>query len=121
MSAAFESDVSSLARRIAAAGANERTRVYHMTWWTEHLLDWAMEHPDFRTQLFRFVDVFPACVNDDDVVAHLEEYFEGIELPTALDLGLEAAEHVPFGAKLGASVTRRNIRRMARQFIAGES
>ena len=121
MHAAFEPDVQALARRIAEAGATERTRVYHMTWWTDRMLSWAMAHPDFRTQLFRFVDVFPACIDDADVVRHLEEYFEGIDLPTALDLGLGAAEHVPFGAKLGASVTRRNVRRMARQFIAGES
>ena len=121
MGASLEADVRSLARRIAEAGSHERTRVYHMSWWADRLLDWAMEHPDFRTQLFRFVDVFPACTDDDDVVRHLEEYFEGIDLPTALDLGLEAAEHAPFGAKLGAAVTRRNIRRMARQFIAGSS
>ena len=70
-----------------------------MTWWADRLLDWAMANDDFRTQLFRFVDVFPACTDDDDVVRHLEEYFEGVDVPTALDLGLEAAEHVPFGAK----------------------
>jgi RHH-type transcriptional regulator, proline utilization regulon repressor / proline dehydrogenase / delta 1-pyrroline-5-carboxylate dehydrogenase len=116
-----ERDVRTLARQIAEAGSSERTRVYHMTWWADRLLDWAMAHDDFRTQLFRFVDVFPACTDDADVVRHLDEYFEGIDLPTALDLGLEAAEHVPFGARLGASVTRRNIRRMARQFIAGET
>ncbi len=116
-----ERDVRTLARRIAEAGANQHTRVYRMTWWTDRVLDWAMDHDDFRTQLFRFVDVFPACTDDDDVVRHLEEYFEGIELPKALDLGLEAAEHVPFGAHIGASVTRRQVRRMARQFIAGET
>jgi RHH-type transcriptional regulator, proline utilization regulon repressor / proline dehydrogenase / delta 1-pyrroline-5-carboxylate dehydrogenase len=121
MEQGVERDVSALARQIAEAGSTERTRVYHMTWWADRLLDWAMAHDDFRTQLFRFVDVFPACTDDADVVRHLEEYFEGIDVPTALDLGLEAAEHVPFGAKLGASVTRRNIKRMARQFIAGES
>jgi RHH-type proline utilization regulon transcriptional repressor/proline dehydrogenase/delta 1-pyrroline-5-carboxylate dehydrogenase len=118
---AVERDVALLARHIAEAGSTERTRVYRMTWWADRLLDWAMAHDDFRTQLFRFVDVFPACTDDEDVVRHLDEYFEGMQLPTALDLGLEAAEHVPFGAKLGASVTRRNIKRMARQFIAGET
>jgi RHH-type transcriptional regulator, proline utilization regulon repressor / proline dehydrogenase / delta 1-pyrroline-5-carboxylate dehydrogenase len=121
MDDSFERDVRTLAQRISEAGASERTRVYRMTWWTDRLLDWAMSHPEFRTQLFRFVDVFPACTDDEDVVRHLEEYFSDVDLPTALDLGLEAAEHVPFGAKLGASVTRRNIKRMAKQFIAGES
>jgi RHH-type proline utilization regulon transcriptional repressor/proline dehydrogenase/delta 1-pyrroline-5-carboxylate dehydrogenase len=119
--AAFEEQVRSLARTIAEAGAADRTRVYNMSWWADRLLDHAMSHDDFRTQLFRFVDVFPACTDDADVVRHLEEYFEGIDLPSALDLGLEAAEHVPFGARVGAAVTRRQVRRMARQFIAGET
>jgi RHH-type proline utilization regulon transcriptional repressor/proline dehydrogenase/delta 1-pyrroline-5-carboxylate dehydrogenase len=116
-----EEHVRTLARAIAEAGAGDRTSVYHMSWWSDRLLDWAMSHDDFRTQLFRFVDAFPACTDDADVVRHLEEYFDGIDLPTALDLGLEAAEHVPLGAKVGAAVTRRQVRRMARQFIAGES
>ncbi len=121
MHAAFERDVQSLARRIAEAGASERTRVYHLTWWTDRLLDWAMDHSDFKTQLFRFVDVFPACRDDADVAKHLEEYFADVDVPTALELGLEAAEHIPFGAKIEAAVTRRNVLRMARQFIAGST
>lgn len=87
------------------------------------MLDWAMSHPEFKTQLFRFVDVFPACRDDDDVTRHLGEYFDGVEVPRALDLGLEVAEHVPFGfgAHISTSVARRNVTRMARQFIAGST
>lgn len=121
---AFESEVQALARRIAEGGGREHARVYRMSWWTDRMLEWAMRHPEFKTQLFRFVDVFPACRNDDDVLRHLEEYFEGvesIEVPKALDLGIDVAEHVPFGAHISAAVARRNILRMARQFIAGAS
>jgi RHH-type transcriptional regulator, proline utilization regulon repressor / proline dehydrogenase / delta 1-pyrroline-5-carboxylate dehydrogenase len=120
----FESDVQDLARRIAAGGRREHAHVYRMSWWTDRTLEWAMRHPPFKTQLFRFVDVFPACRDDDDVLRHLEEYFEGtagVDVPKALDLGIDVAEHVPFGAHLSASVARRNILRMARQFIAGSS
>jgi RHH-type transcriptional regulator, proline utilization regulon repressor / proline dehydrogenase / delta 1-pyrroline-5-carboxylate dehydrogenase len=95
-----------------------------LSWWTDRTLEWAMRHPAFKTQLFRFVDVFPACRDDADVLRHLEEYFddpEHIDVPRALDLGIDVAENVPFGAHVSASVARRNIRRMARQFIAGAS
>src|SRR5512146_1278121 len=105
----------------AAAGASERPRVFHLSWLSERLLDWAMAHPDFKTHLFRFVDVFPACRDDDDVLRHLEEYFETGVAPRALEVGLEAAERVPFGATLTAAAARRNVARMARQFIAGAS
>src|ERR687891_1351785 len=95
-----------------------------MSWWADRTLEGAMRPPPFKTQLFRFVDVFPACRDDEDVLRHLEEYFEGtagVDVPKALDLGIDVAEHVPFGAHLSASVARRNILRMARQFIAGAS
>src|SRR5437879_12246417 len=119
MGDAFEHEVQALARQIAAAGASERVHLFHLGRWSERVLDWAMSHPGFKTQLFRFVDVFPACRDDADVLRHLSEYFAAVEVPRALGIGLEVAERVPFGARLSAVAARRNIRRMARQLIAG--
>src|SRR5437016_335084 len=115
----FEPEVQALARQIAAAGAIERVRLFHLGRWSERVLDWAMSHPGFKTQLFRFVDVFPACRDDADVLRHLSEYFAAVEVPRALGLGLEVAEVVPFGARISTAAARRNIMRMARQLIAG--
>ncbi|HVE92036.1 MAG TPA: L-glutamate gamma-semialdehyde dehydrogenase [Actinomycetota bacterium] len=117
----IEGQVQDLARKITQAGASERTRVFHMSWWSERMLDWAMANPAFKTQLFRFVDVFPACRDDIDVMRHLEEYFEGVQMPPALGLGLRAAPHLPMGKKVTGAVARSNITRMARQFIAGQT
>jgi len=119
MGDAFEHEVQALARQIAAAGASERVHLFHLGRWSERVLDWAMSHPGFKTQLFRFVDVFPACRDDADVLRHLSEYFAGVEVPRALGLGLEVAEVVPFGARISTAAARRNIMRMARQLIAG--
>src|SRR5438094_985564 len=116
---AFERDVQAIARRITEAAGSEQPRVYHLGWWSERLLEWAMAHPRFKTQLFRFVDVFPACHDDADVLRHLEEYFDGVEMPRALRLGLGLTERVPFGAGISAAAARRNVRRMARQLIVG--
>jgi RHH-type proline utilization regulon transcriptional repressor/proline dehydrogenase/delta 1-pyrroline-5-carboxylate dehydrogenase len=119
MDAPSEHEVQVLAREIAEAGAAERSRIFRGAWWSERTLDWAMAHPAFKTTLFRFVDVFPACRDDADIARHLDEYFASVDVPSALELGLGAAEHIPFGAKIEAAVTRRNILRIARQFIAG--
>ncbi len=116
-----DADVTALARRIAELGSDERSRVYRMSWWSERMLEWAMSRPSFKTQLFRFVDVFPALADNDDVLVHIAEYFEGHDVPRALDLGVDVAAHVPFGPSLSAGVARRNIMRMARQFIVGQS
>ncbi len=116
-----EADVALLARRIAELGSRsgEAAGVFSMGWWSERMLAWAMADPAFRTQLFRFVDVFPATTGDADALAHLHEYFTGADAPRLLDLGVELAGHVPGGAHVSAAVVRRNIDRMAQQFIIG--
>lgn len=121
MSAPSERDVQALARQIAEAGGEEKTRLFRGSWWSEQLLDWAMKKGAFKTQLFRFVDVFPGCRGDDDVMRHLQEYFDGDTTPAPLRLGLGIGDKVPFGAGVAAATARRNISRMARQFVAGET
>jgi RHH-type proline utilization regulon transcriptional repressor/proline dehydrogenase/delta 1-pyrroline-5-carboxylate dehydrogenase len=53
------------------------------------------------------------------VLRHLEEYFGAADVPRILDVGLDVAEHVPFGGAAAAAIARRNIARMAGQFIVG--
>jgi RHH-type proline utilization regulon transcriptional repressor/proline dehydrogenase/delta 1-pyrroline-5-carboxylate dehydrogenase len=117
----LDSDASALARELAELGSDQKSKVFRMSWWSERMLDWAMSRPAFKTQLFRFVDVFPALEGDDDVARHLSEYFDGVAIPRLLDLGVELADHVRFGRSLEARVARRNIKRMAEQFIVGET
>jgi RHH-type proline utilization regulon transcriptional repressor/proline dehydrogenase/delta 1-pyrroline-5-carboxylate dehydrogenase len=119
--AGVERDTQTLARRIAELGEGERSRVFKMSWWSDRMMDWAMSRPAFKAQLFRFVDVFPALEGSDDIARHLGEYFDGIEVPKALDLGVDLADKVPFGAAVEARVARKNIARMAQQFIVGET
>jgi len=119
--AAVERDTQALARRITELGAGERSRVFRMSWWSDRMMDWAMSRPAFKTQLFRFVDVFPALSGNDDIARHLEEYFDGVDVPKALDLGVDLADKVPFGTAIEARVARKNIARMAQQFIVGET
>ena len=104
MGSSLEPEVSALAHRIADLGAGERSDIVQSSWWSERMLEWAMSHPSFKTQLFRFVDVFPATTGDADVLRHLDEYFSEADVPRTFDLGLEVADHVPFGKAAAASV-----------------
>jgi RHH-type proline utilization regulon transcriptional repressor/proline dehydrogenase/delta 1-pyrroline-5-carboxylate dehydrogenase len=117
----LDADVTALAKRIAELGTGEQARVFRMSWWSERMLGYAMSHPSFKTQLFRFVDVFPATTGDADVLRHIDEYFEGEDTPRLVHLGVDLADHLPFGEHLSASVARRNITRMAQQFIVGST
>ena len=116
---ALDAEVTALAKRIADLGSGEQARVYRMSWMSDRMMQWAMNHPSFKTQLFRFVDVFPATVDDADVLRHIDEYFEGADTPRVMNLGIDLAERVPMGGKMSATVARRNITRMAQQFIVG--
>ena len=115
----LDAEVTALAHRIAELGKAHRAPVVQSSWWSERMLEWAMSHPSFKTQLFRFVDVFPATTDDADVLRHLDEYFEGADVPKVLDLGLDVADHLPFGKAAAAGLARRNITRGAEQFIVG--
>ena len=116
---ATDAEVRKVARRLAEGGAGARAGAFHLGWWSEQVLDWAMSHPDFKTQLFRLVDVLPACRDDGEVLRHLDDYFDGVAVPRAVELGVDVADHVPLGAVISAAVARRSVLRMARQFIVG--
>ena len=120
VSDSLEGEIEAIARRLAAAGDGRQVGAFHLGWWSEQMLEWAFTHAEFKTQLFRFVDVFPRCRDAEDVLRHLSEYFDGVPVPRAVELGLDVAEQVPLGRVVSAAVARRNIRRMARQFIAAE-
>jgi RHH-type proline utilization regulon transcriptional repressor/proline dehydrogenase/delta 1-pyrroline-5-carboxylate dehydrogenase len=101
--------------------SSAKSNVYRMSWWNEKLMTLAMSKPEFKAQLFRFVDVFPATTSDKDILRHVEEYLDGEYTPSALRKAIGLAGSVPFGANVTASQARRNIARMADQFILGET
>jgi RHH-type proline utilization regulon transcriptional repressor/proline dehydrogenase/delta 1-pyrroline-5-carboxylate dehydrogenase len=117
----LDAEVTELATRIGELADERRARVFRSSWWSDRMLSWAMNHPSFRTALFRFVDVFPATLDDADVARHLREYLDHTDTPFMVGLGLDAAEHVPFGEHVAATVARRSIAKMGEQFIIGRT
>jgi RHH-type proline utilization regulon transcriptional repressor/proline dehydrogenase/delta 1-pyrroline-5-carboxylate dehydrogenase len=115
-----EADVVETARKIAALGGKAKSRAYRMSFFTERAMRWAMAVPGFQTELFRFVDAFPAMTTDDDVERHVQEYFSGPQIPKAARGAVAFAGRLPGGAHLTAVAARRNIAKMAGQFIIGE-
>jgi RHH-type transcriptional regulator, proline utilization regulon repressor / proline dehydrogenase / delta 1-pyrroline-5-carboxylate dehydrogenase len=115
-----EADVEALARRILrAARPSPVERVRGAFDPGERLMTWATKRPDFKTGLFRFVDVFPACTSPHDVLDHLDEYLVTGDTPRVVRAGLAAAHTAPFGARAARRAARAGIHRMARQFIGG--
>jgi RHH-type proline utilization regulon transcriptional repressor/proline dehydrogenase/delta 1-pyrroline-5-carboxylate dehydrogenase len=82
------------------------------------LMEWSMQDPAFKTQLFRFVDVLPALDSSAEIVRHLQEYLgdKAVALHPALKTGLAAASLAP---ALVAGPVKARVLDMARQFVAG--
>jgi RHH-type transcriptional regulator, proline utilization regulon repressor / proline dehydrogenase / delta 1-pyrroline-5-carboxylate dehydrogenase len=82
------------------------------------LMEWAMQDPEFKTQMFRFVDVLPALTSSDDVLKHMAEYLRSVRTPASSLLRGALA----FGRLLPAmpaSLIRQNVMGMANIFICG--
>jgi RHH-type proline utilization regulon transcriptional repressor/proline dehydrogenase/delta 1-pyrroline-5-carboxylate dehydrogenase len=109
--------VRGLVARIAELGSSTEARAFRITPGTEWLMRRAMGNTALRTQLFRFVDALPAMEDDADLYRHVEEYFGGGVLPGPFGWGLTQSGRVPGGHKLVARIARREVARMATQFI----
>ena len=102
----------------------EAPSIFNKGWWTGRVIDWSMRNEEFKTQLFRFVDVFPYLTTGESLNRHIEEYFasQDQDIPPVLKWGAK-------GARLGGGLTskmlaktlRFNIQNMAKQFIIGEN
>ena len=97
--------------------------IFDRRWWDDRLLQWAMADEAVKVQMFRFIDVLPMLNSHEQVARHLHEYFEEVEqrLPGAARLVLHHSEPNSVLGRALAFNARRNARRMAERFIAGQS
>src|SRR5450432_748634 len=83
----------------------------------QRMMAFSMRDEHFKVQMFRFVDVLASLRRSDDIVAHLREYFAGMDgFVPMMQTGLRAAGIFPW---LTSFILRSNVSGMARQFIAG--
>jgi len=82
------------------------------------LLDLSMEDSQFRTNLLRFIDVFPVLKEPQEIADHLRDYLDsgtGISLFETILHGAIAVTGTSIGSKALSAV----IEKFARHFIAG--
>jgi RHH-type proline utilization regulon transcriptional repressor/proline dehydrogenase/delta 1-pyrroline-5-carboxylate dehydrogenase len=122
-SADLERRIQQVGREIFAQCRSAVPTVLHGDWWQQRLLEWAMHDDALRTQLFRFIDVLPALHTSTEVAEHLREYLLGGRhvLPRALERALRFGPAGALGTRVAAIAARRNVRQIARRFIAGET
>ena len=116
--AATEQRIQEIGTRLLDRARSRKQSWLSTAFWSDKLMDWAMEDEDFKIQLFRFVDTFPTLVTPEQVHDHLVDYLSqpGVKLPPGLGLGLKA------GGLAQGTMTKtvtNQITKMAKRFIAG--
>ncbi|MFK7883457.1 MAG: proline dehydrogenase family protein [Phycisphaerales bacterium] len=95
-----------------------RSGLLSAKFYQDKLMDWSMKDHEFKVQLFRFVDAFPALTTPDLVHEHLVDYLTqpGVKTPPGMDLGLRAGG---VAKGLMTKTISGQIKGMAQNFIAG--
>ena len=99
----------------------DKPSLFKKDFWTGKVMDWSMKNEAFKTEMFRFVDVFPYLTRPESVAKHIQEYFcrPGQDFPKAMQLGLKLVSPDSIAAKIAAKSMAKNITIMGKQFIAG--
>ena len=77
-----------------------------------------MADPAFKTQLFRFVDVYPSIRDSGDLLRHLRSYLGAVDAPRPLDR-LVATDKRRLPTWAVTRLIERGMQRMAETLIAG--
>lgn len=120
MSSQFDQDVLQKGKEIFEKIENESgTSIFNKDWWYGKVMEWSMRNKDFKTQMFRFVDVLPYLNSSSEVARHLKEYFAegGDKLPSIFNFGAGLGSLAP---GILATTVKKNVTQMAKMFITGE-
>ncbi len=115
----FEAEVLQVGERIFQMIENDSSSIFNKDWWYGRIMDWSMKNEQFKTRMFRFVDVLPYLTSSSEVARHLKEYFADLGADAGiLSFGLGVGSLAP---GLMAGAIRKNVTQMAKMFITGEN
>jgi len=90
--------------------------------WLDVLIERAIQDPGFRVQTLRFVDVLPVLRDDAALVAHLKDYFSGVDLPwPAVSRWSLRHSDAPWATPIAAPLVRTTLRGLSRRFMGGNT
>jgi len=119
---ALEERVFALGQELIKLTKGQRPSIFNKAWWQGQVMEWSMKDDGFKTEMFRFVDVFPVLKDPDEVYRHLNEYLlrPGINTPTFIKAALKGSS---LGGFMRSTATKQIIKQMegmAKSFITGE-
>jgi len=120
MNSDFESRVRQTGLWLYKLVEGETPSLFDQKFWTGMVMEWCMKNNDFKTAMFRFIDVLPYLTSKESIAKHFTEYFCGADqnFPMTVQLGLVGACHTDLIAKKTAKSVADNIEKMGQNFIA---
>lgn len=115
---AHESRIFELGSDMLRRARAHKTGVLSAKFYSDALMEWSMKDPEFKVQMFRFVDAFPMLRTPEAVYDHLTDYLSqpGVTVPTPIAAALKAGT---IAKGLAAKTISAQITGMASKFIAG--
>lgn len=115
---ASEARIFEIGSEFLARARDHKSGLLSARFYSDALMEWSMKDPNFKVQLFRFVDCFPMLKTSDEVYDHLTDYLsqDGVTVPAVIDAALKAGK---IAKGLTASQISKQITGMASKFIAG--
>ncbi|MGR3279376.1 L-glutamate gamma-semialdehyde dehydrogenase [Acaryochloris marina NIES-2412] len=89
--------------------------------WDEKLINWTMDNPSLRVQLFRLIDCLPSLTTKTEIACHLQEYLgdSAVELPESLKGLLNFTASNSLLGQIAAITISTAVETLARKYIAG--
>lgn len=114
----IEESTQSLGRELFSLVRKEAPSLISTYWWKEKAIMWFSRDEELRTQLLRFVDVFPCLRTAVEKRQHIEEYFVwGLQHPPLIFRIIDRLSRLPFGATFVAFITEQSVKSIAKHFI----
>lgn len=90
--------------------------------WSTKAMEWSMNYPSFKTNLFRLVDVFPTLSGEESLAQHVQQYlYQDAKKINPLIGWAMNVRPGSLRSKLAQGIVKTSIKEMASMFIAGDS
>lgn len=119
--AAWEARAVHIGQELWQSTQDKRPGLFDKAWWSGQIIEWAMQDPAFKTEMLRFIDVFPALADPEAIGRHMQAYLlrPGLQVPAAIRLILKGAHLNRLTLRLATGQIAKNLEGMARSFIVG--
>ncbi|MEK6702439.1 MAG: proline dehydrogenase family protein [Planctomycetota bacterium] len=107
-----------LGKELLDRAKGHKSGIFSAAFYSDAMMEWSMKDPNFKVQMFRFVDTFPVLRTPEAIFDHLKDYLEqpGVQTPSAIGALIKAGGLMK---GMAAGQIKSRIEGMASRFIAG--